>query len=157
MFLFIYLSEAVDKWLVHGLYQKTCKESIDIYIYIYTSLSTPKIHKLRGCIWHVFMCSLHPSGGTHCGCIRSGAHMRKPNWLMISSGSVREPLPPGNLAQLLTVAIFNGKIHYEQPCSIAMLNQQSVSFFVIPSKCRRICKQTEKKGRCNPEMMLVAA
>ena len=83
------------------------------YIYIYTYLSTPKIHKLRGFIWHVFMCSLHPSGGTHCGCIRSGAHMRKPNWLMISSGSVREPLPPGNLAQLLTVAIFNGKIHYE--------------------------------------------
>jgi len=35
-------------------------------------------------------------------------------------------LPSGNLTWLLKMAVFNGKIHYKWPFSIAMLNYQRV-------------------------------
>ena len=37
-------------------------------------------------------------------------------------------LPSGKLTQLWKITIFNGKIHYKWPFSIAMLNYQRVSF-----------------------------
>jgi len=48
----------------------------------------------------------------------------KPSEEMLKSPT--RMLPSGKLTQLWKIAIFNGKIHYKWPFSIAMLNYQAV-------------------------------
>ena len=58
------------------------------------------------------------------------AHLLRPvvlsTWLQVQIADKHGSNDPGNLTHLWKITMFNGKIHYKGPFSLAMLNYQRV-------------------------------